>query len=197
MRGRNIALGSGVVLTIAISAIVVYNLKVVREITPDEYRVYSSLVHHLADDDLLAKKQLTVVNQTSKLTLPNYELSQPPTPAELKITAIDDLSFSDFKGFCGRCAKDFVTKNLNSWLLKPTAEFLVVDATQPQVMGKKVARITVSRVGFDLWHTRAVLAFEADCSDAERSLMCLEIGKASLKKENGRWIVEQLFATTH
>ena len=54
MRGRNIALGSGVVLTVAVSAIVVYNLTVVREPTTDEYRVYSSLVHHLADDDLLA-----------------------------------------------------------------------------------------------------------------------------------------------
>lgn len=198
MRGRNIALGSGVVLTVAISAIVVYNLTAVREPTADEYRVYSSLVHHLADDDLLAKKQLTVINQTSKLTLPNYDLSaQPPTPSELKITAIDDLPFTDFKSFCGRCAKDFVKKNLNSWALRPTAGLLVVDATQPQIVGKNVARITVSRVGFDLWHTRAVLAFEADCSDAEKSLMCLEIGKASLKKENGRWTVEQLFATTH
>jgi len=115
----------------------------------------------------------------------------------LKITAIDDLPFTDFKSFCGRCAKDFVKKNLNSWALRPTAELLVVDATQPQIVGKNVARITVSRVGFDLWHTRAVLAFEADCSDAEKSRMCLEIGKASLKKENGRWTVEQLFATTH
>ena len=198
MRGRNIALGACVVLTVAISAIVFYNMTVVREPTTDEYRVYSSLVHHLADDDLLAKKQLTVINQTSKLTLPNYDFSaQPPTPTEWKITAIDDLSFSDFKSFCGRCAKDFIKKNLNSWSLRPTAELLVVDATQPQIVEKNVARITVSRVGFDLWHTRAVLAFEADCSDAEKSLMCLEIGKASLKKENGRWTVEQLLATTH
>jgi len=75
MRSQNIAFGSGVVLTVAISAIVVYNLTVVREPTTDEYRVYSSLVHHLADDDLLAKKQLTVINQTSKLTLPNYDPS--------------------------------------------------------------------------------------------------------------------------
>jgi hypothetical protein len=198
MRGRNIALGSGIVLTVAICAIVVYNLTVVREPTIDEYRVYSSLIHHLADDDLLAKKQLTVINQTSKLTLPNYDLSaQPPIPAELMITAIDDLSFSDFKSFCGRCAKDFAKKNLNSWALRPTAELSVVDATQPQIVGKNAARITVSRVGFNLWHTRAVLAFEADCSDAEKSRMCLEIGKASLKKENGHWTIEQLFCTTH
>jgi hypothetical protein len=196
--GRNIALGLGVVLTAAISAIVVvYNLTVVREPTTDEYLVYSSLVHHLADEDLFAKKQLAVINQTSKLTLPNYYLTaQPPIPAELRIHAIDDLPFADFKSFCGRCAKDFAKKNLNSWALRPTAELLVLDATQPQIVGKNVARITVSRVGFDLWHTRAVLAFEADCSDAEKSLMCLEIGKASLKKENGRWTVEQLLATT-
>lgn len=198
MRGRNIALGSGVILTVAISAIVVYDLTVVGEPTTDEYRVYSSLIHHLADDDLLAKKHLTVMNQTSKLTLPNYDLSaQPPIPAELRITAIDDLSFSDFKSFCGRCAKDFAKKNLNSWALRPTEELAVVDATQQQMVGKNVARITVSRVGFDFWHTRAVLAFEADCSDAEKSLMCLEIGKAFLKKENRHWTIEQLFATTH
>ncbi len=177
---------------------IVHNLTVVRQPTTDEYRVYSSLIRHLADDSLLAKRQLTVVNRTSKLTLPNYRLTtRPPIPAELQITAIDDLSFSDFKSFCGQCAKDFVRKNLNSWALRPTAELLLVDAMQPQIVGNKLARITVSRVGFDLWHTRAVLAFQVDCSDPEQSLMCLEIGKAWLKQENGRWTVEQVFATTH
>jgi hypothetical protein len=200
MTSRKIAVASGLLVAVGMASVVVYKLTVVREPTADEYRVYSSLINHLADDDLLARKRLRMINQTGKLSLPNYDLLapyQPPTPSELKITAIDDSSFSDFRSFCGRCAQDFVRKNLTSWLLRPTHEFSLVDATRPQVAERNVALVTVSRVGFNVWHTRAVLTFEADCSDAEKSLMCLEIGKASLKQENGRWTVEQLFATTH
>lgn len=200
MTSRKIAVASGLLLAFAIASIVADKLTVVREPGADEYRVYSSLIRHLSDDDLLMRKKLRVINQTSKLSLPNYDLLapyQPPTPSELKITATDDSSFADFRRFCGRCAQDFVTKNLTAWSLRPTPEFLLVDATRPQVAERNVALITVSRVGFNVWHTRAVLTFEADCSDAEKSLMCLEIGRASLKRENGRWTVERLFATTH
>jgi hypothetical protein len=83
---------------------VVFNLSVVREPAADEYRVYSSLISHLSDDDLLARKKLRVINQTSKLSLPNYDLLapyQPPTPSEFKITAIDDSSFADFRSSVG------------------------------------------------------------------------------------------------
>jgi hypothetical protein len=200
MTSRNIAVASALVLAIAILSFVVYNLTAVREPSADEYRVYSSLIRHLANDDLLARKKLAVINQTSKLSLPNYDLLapyQPPTPFELKITVIDDSSFADFRSFCGHCAKDFVKKNLSIWSLRSVPELSLVGATQSQMVERNIALVSVSRVGFNLWHTRAVLTFEADCSDAEKPLMCMEIGKASLKRENGRWIVEQLFATTH
>jgi hypothetical protein len=63
----------------------------VREPTPDEYVVYSSLVRHIADDDLFAKKKLTVINQTSRLSLPNYDLLapyQPPTPLDRLVPSV-------------------------------------------------------------------------------------------------------------
>jgi hypothetical protein len=83
------------------------------------------------------------------------------------------------------------------WPLRTSPGLSTVDAAQPQWWDRNVAAVTVSRVGFNFWHTRAIVTFEADCSDAEKSLMCLEIGKASLKRENGRWMVGQLFAITH
>ena len=158
-----------------------YKLTAVREPTADEYLVYASLIRHVATDDLFERKRLAVVNQTMSLGLPNYDLKapyQPPTPSELKITVIDDSSFADFGDFCGRCAKDFVAKNLKSWSLRPSPDLLLVDAAQPQMQERNVAGVSVSRVGFNLSHNRAALAFEADCSDVEKSLLCLEIGKA-------------------
>src|ERR1039457_583146 len=203
MKSRKTRVGAALALAVVISSVIAYRwykLTAVREPTPDEYLVYSSLVRHIADDDLFAKKKLTVINQTSRLSLPNYDLLapyQPPTPLELKIAVIDDSSFADFRSFCGRCAKDFVEKNMRTWSLRPTPELSLMNAAQLQTVERNLAAMTVSRVGFNLWHTRAVLTFEADCSNAEKSLMCLETGKASLKRENGHWTVEQLFATLH
>jgi hypothetical protein len=194
---------SALAFIVALALVLVYGwykLTAVREPTADEYLVYASLIRHVATDDLFARKRLAVINQTVRLSLPNYDLMapyQPPTPSELKITVIDDSSFADFGDFCGRCAKDFVAKNLRTWSLRPGPDLSLVDAVQPQMQERNVAGVSVSRVGFNLSHNRAALAFEADCSDAEKSLLCLEIGKAFLKLENGRWTVERLLATLH
>jgi hypothetical protein len=177
-----------------------YKLTAVREPAADEYLVYASLIRHVATDDLFARKRLAIFNQTMSLSLPNYDLMapfQPPTPSELKITVIDDSSFADFGDFCGRCAKDFVAKNLKNWSLHPTLGLLLIEPAQLQMQERNVAGVSVSRVGFNLSHNRAAVTFEANCSDAEKSLMCLEIGKAFLKLENGHWTVERLFATLH
>jgi hypothetical protein len=193
---------SALAFAIALALVLIYGwykLTAVREPTSDEYLVYTSLIRHVATDDLFAKKRLAVVNQTMSLSLPNYDLMAPfqaPTPSELKITVIDDSSFTDFGDFCGRCAKDFVAKNLKTWSLRPSPDLSLVDAARPQ-MQENVAGVSVSRVGFNVSHNRAALAFEADCCNAEKSLLCLEIGKAFLKLENGRWTVERLFATLH
>jgi hypothetical protein len=131
--------GSVLAFAAVVSSLVVYKwqkLMPVREPTADEYLVYSSFLRHLATDDLFGKKRLAVINQTIKLSLPNYDLLapfQPPTPSELKITLIDDSTFADFGSFCGHCAKDFVTKNLTHWSLSPSPGLPTVDATQPQM----------------------------------------------------------------
>jgi hypothetical protein len=203
MASRKLTVGAALAFAVLISSLIVYKwhrLTTASEPTADEYLVYSSLLRHLATDDLFAKKRLAVIDQTIKLSLPTYDLLapyQPPTPSDLKITLIDDSTFTDFGDFCGRCAKDFVSKNLMHWSLRPSPGLPTVDAARPQLWDRNVAAVTVSRVGFNFWHTRAVVTYEADCSDAEKSLMCLEIGKASLKREHGRWTVEQLFATLH
>ena len=154
--------------------------------------------HHLAADKLFERKKLIAVNRSIALQLPKYDgLSpySPPTPSELKITSMDEFSFPDFAEFCGNCAKDFARKNLKSWPLS-NLEFSQIGAATDS--GANDNRpVSLSRVGFNLWHSRAVLAFTADCSDAEQSLVCIEIGRAYLKSKNGEWAVEKVLATLH
>jgi len=59
----------------------------------------------------------------------------------------------------GAVHKDFVRKNLTTWSLRPTPEFSPVDATRPQIAERNVALVTVSRVGFNVWHTRKLVTW--------------------------------------
>jgi hypothetical protein len=68
-------------------------------------------------------------------------------------------------------------------------------------VGSLVRRYTsapATRVGFNLWHTRAVLLYTADCNDysPEFPTMCVEYGEAYLQKENGMWKVDHYDGTT-
>ena len=166
--------------------------------TQEEYAVYSSFLHHLAADKLFERKKLIVVNRSAALQVPKYDDRSPyspPTPEELRITNIDESLFPDFAKFCGNCASDFARKNLRIWPLS-NLEFSQVDATIGSGANDDHP-VSLSRVGFNLWHSRAVLAFTADCSDAERSMMCIEMGQAYLKSKNGKWTVEKVLATLH
>jgi len=163
-----------------------------------EYAVYSAFLHNLAADALFQRKRLAVMSRTSTVGLPYYQGPpySPPTPSGLKIAAID-ASFADFSDFCGSCGKDFVRKNLNSWPLHQSSEFLLVGAARPERPADNSSAVALSRVGFNLWRNRAVLTFTADCSDQASFLMCIAIGQAYLKIENGQWTVDRMLATTH
>jgi hypothetical protein len=56
--------------------------------------------------------------------------------------------------------------------------------------------VLLSRIGFNLWHRRAVLLYSEDCSDSSGEIptMCVELGQAFLQKTNGTWHVDHLQA---
>lgn len=149
-----------------------------------EYAVYRALLPHVAEG---SKKRVVAQKRTIFLSLPEYD-SPPAVPVELRVTKTEDLSFPDFDAFCGRCAKDFVKKNLRAWPLESTLDYSSVPRTA--LAHDDSILVTLSRVGFNFWHTRAVVMFSADCSDD--ATMCLEMGQAYLKRKGDAWIVDRV-----
>ena len=158
--------------------------------TQQEYAVYGALLPHIAEG---SKRRIVAQRRTSVLSLPDYD-SPPPVPVELRIKRIEDASFPDFDDFCGRCAKDFVKKNLKAWPVQPTLDYSSVP--RDALAYDDSILVTLSRVGFNLWHTRAVVMFSADCSDAASSTMCLELGQAYLRRKDDAWIVDRVSGNT-
>ena len=173
------------VLSVWLVAYLWYSSVQVSGPTPQEYAVYRALLPHIAEG---SEKRIVAQRRTSALSLPEYD-SPPPTPVELRIKRIEDASFPDFEDFCGRCAKDFLKKNL-AWPLQPALDYSSVP--RGALAHDDSILVTLSRVGFNVWQTRAVLMFSADCSDAASSTMCLEQGQAYLRRKDGVWIVERV-----
>ncbi len=150
-----------------------------------EYAVYRALLPRIAEG---SKKRIVATNRTSALRLPEYDRDPTPTPTELRITKIEDTSFPEFEDFCGRCGNDFVKKNLKAWPLQPGLEYLSVQRSTLTYDDSLL--VNLSRVGFNVSHTRAVVMFTADCSDV--GTMCLELGQAYLKRKGDEWIVDRV-----
>jgi hypothetical protein len=104
----------------------------------------------------------------------------------LRTTRIEEASFPEFEDFCGRCRSDFVRKNLKAWPLQAALEYLSVP--RATLTGDDSILVNLSRVGFNVSHTRAVVMFTADCSEA--GTMGLELGQAYLKHQGNEWIVD-------
>jgi hypothetical protein len=154
--------------------------------TPREYAVYRALLPHIAEG---SKKRIVAQERTSALSLPVYN-STPPTPVELRIKKVEDAAFPDFEDYCGRCAKDFLKKNMMAWPLQPTLDYSAIP--RGALRGDDSILVTLSRVGFNVWRTRAVVMFSADRSDAASSTMCLELGQAYLRWEDNAWTVDRV-----
>jgi hypothetical protein len=153
-----------------------------------EYAVYTALLPHIAEG---SKRRVIAQKRTISLSLPVYD-SPPAIPVELRVKKTEDLSFPDFDTFCGHCAKDFVKKNLRAWPLESTLDYSSVP--RAELAHDDSILVTLSRVGFNFWHTRAVVMFSADCSDD--ASMCLERGEAYLKRKGNTWIVDRVSGNT-
>jgi hypothetical protein len=99
---------------------------------------------------------------------------------------------SDFAAFCCFCARNFVRKNLAAWRLEPglrgSSGISVVEVSErPQAPSKQFVVVSVTRAGFNLWHTRAVLWYSTSCSDDS---LCLQLGAVYLLKGSGGWKVD-------
>jgi len=174
-----------IILSTPLLAYLWYSALQISSPTQQEYAVYRALLPHIAEG---GKKRIVVQKYTNVLSLPEYD-SPPPTPVELRIKRIEDASFPDFADFCGRCSKDFVKKNLKAWPVQPLQYSSVPRGT---LAYDDSILVTLSRVGFNVWRTRAVVMFSADCSDAASSTMCLELGQAYLERKDDAWIVDRV-----
>ena len=152
--------------------------------TQQEYAVYRALLPHIAEG---SRRRIVAQERTGALSLPEYDSF---TPAELRIKRVEDASFPDFDEFCGRCARDFVEKNLKAWPVQPTLEYSSVP--REALAHDDSILVTLSRVGFNVWHNRAVVMFSAGCSDSASFTKCLERGQAYLTRRDDRWIVDRV-----
>jgi hypothetical protein len=159
--------------------------------TPEEFRVYSAFLNRKAADEHLRPNDFALARTTLELSDPQYESW---IPAELR----HDKTYpsSEFAGFCGFCARNFVSKNLTAWHFEPgphdAFSITVVEASErSQTLPKRYVAVSVTRVGFNLRHTRAVLSYSANCNDySPDSGVCVELGDAYLEKRNGIWNVD-------
>jgi hypothetical protein len=187
-KNQRLALVLGlIVVTVVLLSQVWYSVAHVSRPTKQEYAVYRALLQRVAMD---SKKRVIAANHTSALSLPDYERSSPPTPVELRIARVQEAAFPDFDDFCGRCGKDFVAKNVRSWPLEPRLEYSAVSPGAS--VNDDAILVTLSRVGFNVWRSRAVVTFSADCSDSASSTICLEIGQAYLERKSEEWIVDRV-----
>jgi hypothetical protein len=161
--------------------------------TSEEFRVYGGFLNRLAADGHLQRNNFALARMTLALSDPQYESW---IPTELRSDKTH--SSSEFAAYCGFCARTFVGQNMAPSRLEPDphGEFGVFIVEPPEPTQKPSKDIvSVTRVGFNLLHTRAVLSYSTSCSDDSNS-MCLELGEAYLRKEKGVWKVDHYQAFT-
>jgi hypothetical protein len=162
-----------------------------RRPTREEFRVYDGFLSRLASDEQMQQNSFALARMTLALSDPQYDSW---IPTELRSDKMH--SSSEFAAFCGFCARNFVRQNMASSRLEPDPygafSFSVVEPPEPTQRPSKHI-VSVTRVGFNLWHTRAVLSYSTSCSDES---LCLELGEAYLLKEKGVWKVDHYQAFT-
>ena len=165
--------------------------------TTEDFRVYAVFMSRLSRDHGWGTRDVVLARTTSKLSTPRTDSTIPaalrPAPPSKHIPP------AEFVHFCGQfCGRDFMRNNLAEWKLKPSAgnqfEFALIDGPESPRTAASKRVVTVTRVGFDVWHRRAVLMYSVDCSDPSGKvpIMCVELGHAFLQKTNGTWQVNQL-----
>jgi hypothetical protein len=159
--------------------------------TRDEFQIYSALLARLASDRGLRPTEMVLARTTLQLSAPVVVSWIPAELRQQKMRAP-----SEFVSFCGAlCGHDFERKNATTWQLTPdTRAGLDAPVVEPIPAGQQPERrvIEVSRVGFDLWHRRAVLMYSANCTELspEFPRMCVELGQVYLRKKDGAWRVD-------
>ena len=176
---------SGVLVSASLLTCWWYSATSIADPTEQEYAVYTALLPHIAE----GKKRIVVQRHTSVMDLPAYDSF---IPSELKVKKVKDVRLPDFEEFCGRCEKDFVNKNLRAWTIQPKLEYSPNTRNALGHDNDDESLVTLSRVGLNIWHTRAVVMFSADCSDSASSNMCLEVGQAYLKRQDRKWILDRV-----
>jgi hypothetical protein len=193
-----------IMLSVALISLVIVAITVAyfgahsdRRPSSGEFQVYGVFLARLAADRHLGPNELVIAHTTLQLSARQYVSWIPP---ELRSDGMQPPS--NFVSFCGQlCGHDFVGKNASAWQLKPSGpdEFGISIGEVPKApqMPRKYV-VEATRVGFNLWHTRAVLLYTVDCNDysPEFPTMCVEYGEAYLQKENGMWKVDHYDGTT-
>jgi hypothetical protein len=163
-----------------------------RRPTREEFRVYDGFLSRLASDEQMQQNSFALARMTLALSDPQYDSW---IPTELRSDKTHPSS--EFAAFCGFCARNFVRENLAAWPLEPgphgASGISVIGSWEPPQGPSKQHIVSVTRAGFDLWHTRAVLWYSTSCSDDS---LCLQLGAVYLLKENGGWKVEHYEAFT-
>lgn len=166
--------------------------------TSDEYRIYGALLRRLAADNHWRLNQVALSDATLELADQHPENWVPkelqPRKADPPSNAVD---------FCGAlCGREFVKRNLVEWRFSGAAQndvgFPIVNPPEgiPLPNPSKYRVVDVTRVGLNVWHTRAFLSYSADCNgySSDPPVTCVEVGDAYLEKKNGVWTVDHYSA---
>jgi len=172
--------------------------------TSDEFLAYVAFLSRLSKDETLPLDRFALADTSFQLVAAPGESW---IPAELRPYPPDEAEASErFIDFCGAlCGRDFMTKNLHAWRLKPASatQFpfdLVPTSAEPSPAGSGKRVVTVTRPGFDLWHHRAVFSYSFDCnggvSPGPDAVSCVQFGQVFMERINGAWRVTRYSAST-
>jgi hypothetical protein len=163
--------------------------------TSDEFFVYAAFLSRLSKDETLPLDRFALADTSFQLVAAT---SENWIPAELRPYPPNEAEASErFIDFCGAlCGRDFMTKNLRTWRLKPTSAvkfaFDIVPTSAEPAQGEKRV-VTVTRPGFDLSHHRAVFSYSFDCnggvSPGPDAVSCVQFGQVLMERINGEWQV--------
>ena len=198
LRQRKIITVAAAIFAMAIAVVAAYTWAARHHApTVDEFSVFATFLSRLSKDDKLSLDRLALADTSFQLVAATGESW---IPAELRPYPPDEAEASQlFIDFCGAlCGRDFMTKNLRAWRLKPTLAMqfpfdIASTSAQPSPAegGKRV--VSVTRPGFDLWHHRPVFTYSFDCSaganPTQGAISCVQFGQVLLQRINGVWQV--------